>query len=199
MSICYSAFMKRVYVVHGWGSSPNEPCISWIREQLEKKGYTAEALIMPNTDTPVIKEWVATLKETVQNPDQDTYFVGHSIGGQAIMRYLAGLPEGTRIGGVIFLAGWFVLNSLEEGEEEEIAKPWVDTPIDFESLKMKTTNYVAILSDNDPWVPMDTTKEQFEKSMGAKVIIEHHKGHFTEEDGVTEAPTVTEEVERMAR
>ena len=84
-------------------------------------------------------------------------------------------------------------------KREEIAKPWVDTPIDFESLKMKTTNYVAILSDNDPWVPMDTTKKQFEKSMGAKVIIEHHKGHFTEEDGITEVPMVIKEVEKMAR
>ncbi|MEK7101543.1 MAG: alpha/beta hydrolase [Patescibacteria group bacterium] len=191
--------MKRVYVVHGWGSSPNEPCISWIREQLEKKGYTAEALIMPNTDTPVIKEWVEKLREVVQNPDRSTYFIGHSIGGQAIMRFLAGLPGGSKIGGVVFLASWFVLKALEDEEAEKIAKPWVDTPIDFESLKQKTSHYVLILSDDDPWVPVDTTKKQFEKNVGAKVIIEHHKGHFTEEDGITEVPMVIKEVEKMAR
>lgn len=190
--------MKKVYVVHGWGGSPDEPCISWIREQLEEKGYIAEAIAMPHTDTPIIEEWVGKLKKVVQNPDEDTYFIGHSIGGQAIMRFLVDLPEGSKIGGVVFLAGWFVLNNLEGDEEEKIAKPWVDTPIDFESLKKKTTNYVAILSDNDSWVPIDITKEQFEKNLGAKVIIEHNKGHFTEEDGVTKVPTAIMELEKIS-
>ncbi len=190
--------MKRVYIVHGWEGAPTEPQISWIRSQLEAKGYAVEAPAMPNSATPVIEAWVRKLQEVVQNPDSDTYFIGHSIGGQAIMRYLAGLPQDTRIGGAIFLAGWFVLNNLEDEEAEKIAKPWIETPIDFETLKKRTDNYVAILSDNDHWVPADITKSIFETKLGARVITEHNQGHFTAEEGVTEVPVVIQELERIS-
>ncbi|MBI4133020.1 alpha/beta hydrolase [Candidatus Uhrbacteria bacterium] len=137
--------MRKVYIVHGWGGASIGPQISWIKERAEKKGFAAYALAMPDTENPVIERWVNKLREVVEGPDQNTYFIGHSIGGQAIMRYLVTLPEHTRIGGVIFLAGWFVLNNLEDAEAEKTAQPWVETPIDFGLLKKKTDKYVAIL------------------------------------------------------
>ncbi|MBI4133019.1 hypothetical protein HY478_00235 [Candidatus Uhrbacteria bacterium] len=42
------------------------------------------------------------------------------------------------------------------------------------------------------------TKECFKKNLGAKVLIEHNKGHFTEEDGVVEVPEVIMELERIS-
>lgn len=190
--------MKRVYIVHGWDGTPTEPQISWIRHQLETEGFVATALTMPHTEAPVMGEWVATLKKEVIAPDRQTYFIGHSIGCQAIMRYIADLPSKVQIGGAIFLAGWFVLNSMEDEGSEKIAKPWVDTPIDFESLRNRTGNYVAILSDNDRWVPVEVTKQQFEEKLSAKVLIAHNQGHFTADDGVTEIPVVIEELKRIS-
>ncbi len=189
--------MKKVYIIHGWESSPTEPWIVWVQNQLASKGFAVRALQMPQPD-PVIGEWIGKLQETVKSPNENTYFIGHSIGGQAVMRYLAALPEGTKIGGAIFLAGWFDLNNLEDEESEEIARPWLETPIDFESLKKKSNKYVAILSDNDKWVPLDITKEKFEENLGAKVIVEHNKGHFSEDTGVTEVPSVVAELLRIS-
>ena len=189
--------MKKVYIVHGWGGSPKEPHIALIKEEAERHGFTAYALSMPDTNFPTIPAWVGKLRESVETPDQDTYFIAHSIGGQAVMRYLETLPEDTKIGGVIFLAGWFVLTNLEGPEEEEVCKPWVETPINFASLRTKTKNYTAILSDNDTWVPLEVTKEKFEKSLGATVLVEHGKGHFTEDDGIIEVPTVIGELQKM--
>src|SRR3989338_6685659 len=97
--VCYSYEMKKVYIVHGWGGAPTEPQISWIRKQLEVRGFIVMALAMPHTEAPDMEEWTAKLKQEISAPDQNTYFIGHSIGCQAIMRYLAGLSSDTKIGG----------------------------------------------------------------------------------------------------
>ena len=39
----------------------------------------------------------------------------------------------------------------EEGQEIiEIAKPWMETPIDFEKVRSHTGKVVAVFSDDDP-------------------------------------------------
>ena len=74
----------------------------------------------------------------------------------------------------------------EEGEEIiEIAKPWMETPIDFTKVKRMVGETLAIFSDNDPYVPL-SQKDLFERELGAKVVIEHNKGHFDPYSGVRE-------------
>lgn len=44
------------------------------------------------------------------------------------------------------------------------------------------------LSDNEPYGAVEDNKEHFEQGLGARVTVLHDKGHFTEDDGVTELP-----------
>ena len=55
---------------------------------------------------------------------------------------------------------------------------------------------IAIFSDNDPLVPI-TDSKIFEKELGAKIIIENNKGHFSGSDGITELPVVFQLVLEM--
>jgi len=180
---------KKVYIIHRWGGNPKSDWYSYAKSNFESKGYEVVILDMPNTEEPKIDEWVSYLQKLVPNPDENTYFIGHSIGCQTIMRYLERL-ENTKIGGAVFVAGWFTLTGLETEEEKSIAKPWLETPIDFSKIKDMTSNLTAILSDNDPYVPLEETKKMFEEKLGAKVIIEKYKGHFTEDDNVFEIPII---------
>ena len=93
---------------------------------------------------------MAHLAQLVGEPDEQTFFVGHSIGCQTILRYLESLPADKKVGGAVFVAGWFVLGDLETEEEKIIGKPWVETPIDFNAIKSATNNFVVIFCDNDP-------------------------------------------------
>ena len=125
--------MKRVFIIHGWGGNPDEPWLKWLKQQLEAKDYEATNPKMPNTWNPKISEWVNRLNQSVGEPNEDTYFVGHSIGCQAIMRYLEQLPENQKVGGVIFVAGWFNLTdeTWDEIYTKKIAKEWVHGTINF--------------------------------------------------------------------
>lgn len=129
---------------------------------------------MPNTDEPEMAAWVNYLSKLVGKPDEDTYFIGHSIGCQTIMRYIE--KTDSLVGGAVFAGGWFTLKDLEDEEVEEIAKPWLETPIDCEKVR-KNCKITAIFSDNDQFVPVDNSK-LFEKNLKAKTIMLKKQGHF---------------------
>ena len=189
---------KRVFIIHGWGGYPEEGWLPWLKQELEGKGFQVEVPSMPNTDNPKIDVWVPFLKDKVGTPDQETFLVGHSIGCQTILRYLESLPEGAKVGGAVLVAGFVHLAKLDETEEQEIAKPWLETPIQWEKILTHTNNFAAIFSDNDPFVPLDDSKI-FESKLGAKIIVQSEKGHFSGSDNINELPVALEELLRMAK
>lgn len=181
----------KVYIVHGWEGSPKEPLLQWLKSSLEAKGYEVTVPAMPNPAIPTIEAWVSKLSETV-SPSESTILVGHSIGCQAILRYLQTLPPTKKIRGMVLIAPWMELDEKtieEEGEEvKEIARPWMETPIDFNKVKNLIGKAVAIFSDNDSYVPL-AQKTVFKKKLSAEVIIEKGKGHFAVGDGITTLPS----------
>jgi len=186
--------MKKVYIVHGWTGNPNEGWFPWLKSELESKGFEVHSPSMPNTDAPEINAWVNHLSKIVGTPNEETYFLGHSIGCQTIMRYLANLPGDSKVGGTVFVAGFFNLISEMDEEDKEIAKPWLETPIDTDKVKKICPKTIAIFSDNDPDVPLSDS-ELFKEKLGSKIKIEHNKGHFTGgDDGLTALSVALESI-----
>ncbi len=184
---------KRVFIIHGWDGNPLEGWFPWIKNELEKLSYEVIVPAMPNPSAPKIETWIPFLSKLVGSVDSDTYFVGHSIGCQAIIRYIQTLPEGTKIGGAVFVAGWYNLRNLETEEEKRIAGPWVNEPRNDKKIRDVVNKAVAIFSDNDPFV-MEENQKSWKTIVGAKIIIEHNMGHFNEDDGVTELPSALRSV-----
>ena len=180
---------KRVIIVHRWGGSPTNDWIGWAVEAFKENGYEVIAPEMPDTDNPVIEEWVWHLKSVMGAVDESTYFIGHSIGCQTIMRSLETID--TRVGEAIFVAGWFDLTNQDE-EEKVIANPWIKQPINFAKVKANLAQSVVVLSNNDPYVPYEETKRDFETRFGSKVVTVANAGHFTSDDGFSTFPQLLE-------
>lgn len=168
----------------------------WLKIELEKLGYQILLPDMPDIDTPVIKKWVEKLAEVVGTPDSNTYFIGHSIGCQTILRYLETID--TVVGGALFVAGWFNLENLEDEETEKIAKPWIENPINIEKIKMILLKSTLLISDNDPFGAFKENKQKFTE-LGSKIVILRNAGHITKEDGFTEAPVLIEEFQNLIK
>lgn len=152
-------------------------------------------LSMPHPENPTIEDWVEHISNVVDKPDENTYFVGHSIGCQTILRYIEQLQK--PIGGVVCVAGFFRLLHLIDDKEKEIAKPWLETALDCDSIKLKVNKIIAIFSDDDLDVDLGD-KELFEKRLNAKTVVEHKKGHFSGSDGIRELPSALEAVLEIA-
>lgn len=184
---------KRVFIIHGWDGYPEEGIFPWLKTELQNKGFQVFNPSMPEPSRPRIEAWVKFLKKQVVVPDENTFFFGHSIGAQTILRYLESLPNDLKIGGAVFLAGWIHLTdeAYETEEDEEIAKPWLETSLDWKKIKSHANKFVGIFSDNDPLVPISDAKI-FENSLGAKIIIEQGKEHFSGSSGIKELPSALE-------
>jgi len=184
--------MKRIVIVHGWGGSPKSDWVPWLKRELEKLGFEVIAPVMPETNSPEIGAWVGKLTEVVDVPDAYTYFVGHSIGCQTIMRYLETIN--VPVGGAIFVAGWFNLENMESVEEEVIAEPWLKTAIDLEKVKKVLPRSTLIISDNDPYGAFEENKRKF-RPLITKELVLPGREHFNE----AVEPEILEECKLMFR
>jgi len=185
--------LKRCFIIHNWGGTPHDHWYPWLEEQLRQRGLQFFFPTMPHSDNPTIEEWVSTINTKVNRPDEGTFLIGHSIGCQAILRYLETLPDDVKIGGTILVAPWLDLtpDAMDDEDSKNVAKPWIETPIDFEKVLKHSSRNICIFSDNDPYVHL-SQKDLFEQRLRAKIIIERSKGHFTSSDDVLELQSVVD-------
>lgn len=142
---------------------------------------------MPDTDHPKMQEWVDHLSKIVNEPDENCYFVGHSLGCATIFRYLESLRFDKKVGGSVLVAG------PVEREKDDDIKNFFLAPFDWNKIRNHCDKFVAIYSDDDPVVPLKDGSF-LEERLGAKLIVEHGLGHISSSDGVTKLPSALDSV-----
>lgn len=191
-----SYFLKTLYLIHRWDGSPESDWYPWLKNEVDSEFITT-VLPMPHPDTPHIHEWVDYLQKNIPIVDENTFFVGHSIGCQTILRFLETMPETAVAGGVVLVTPWVVLTPAGIEGVEVVAEPWLTTPINWESVKMHAQHFTAIFSDNDPFVAEENINI-FKEKLGARIVIEKNRGHMTGDDGVIEVPEVVKVLKEMS-
>lgn len=192
--------MKRIFIIHGWGDTPKSNFIPWLKESLERKGFSVSTPAMPDTDNPKVEEWVSYLSSQVGEPDAQTYLIGHSMGCQAIIRYLSTLEQGKVIGGALLIAGFVrIKDGVLSESEKPIIKPWTESQIDWEKAAAHSRVFVSIFSDNDPYIDHVYTSKLFAEKLESNVIIMHNAMHFREKDGYKELRQALDEMLKIAK
>lgn len=186
--------MKKVFLIHGWGGSPVNEWFPWLKEKLEEEGFRVEVPKMPNSLKPKKEEWINHLKKVVKKVDENTLLVGHSLGCQGILRFLETLNDG-KAGAVVLIAGFTKLSeeSYEEEGDRELAEPWLEAPINWDKVRSRSDSWTAFFSDNDPYVPLSNA-DVFREKLGAKIIVDHDQGHYDQNSGIMEIPSVFSEL-----
>jgi predicted alpha/beta hydrolase family esterase len=171
--------MKKVYLIHGWEGTPDNNWLPWLKKELEAQGFDVFAPLMPGTENPVKSVWLKAMQDLVKNPDQNTYLVGHSMGCQAIQRYLESLEGNVNIGGAVLVAGW-INDPYWEGRTEEelkVVHDWFDVSKDYEKIKSHCKKFVSIFSSDDPFILKPNWNEA-KDILGSEVLILEDRGHF---------------------
>lgn len=179
-------------MIHCWEGYPEYGWYPWFKMELEKNNFEVIVPAMPNTNNPVYQAWAEYLKKTVGKTGENDYFVGHSLGCITILRFLEDLKEGEKVGGALFVAGF-----TDDLGYKEISS-FFERPIDFIKIKSHCPKFLAIHSDNDPYVDLKYG-DIFKEKLSAKVIVEHDKKHFSGADNIFELPLALEAVLELAK
>lgn len=182
---------KRVVFVHGWDGNPNDSWKPWIKKILEKKKIEVIAPQFPGGENPLLEEWINTLNESVGKCDGKTYFVGHSLGCIAILRYFEQLSSGQRVGGCVLIAG-FVRNL------EPQLNNFTEAPLNLGKIKSVCSKFIVIGSRDDDVVSLGEVLE-LQNRLKAEIILDNGKGHFSEGDCIRELPSLLSSLEKIMR
>ena len=182
--------MTRVAIVPRWSGDASKDWYPWIRAELGREpGPSLEVQVvdLPNKDAPKIDACVDALRRELGDDVlalRDTILVGHSVGCQALLHYLAALapapapapgeaPPGPRR--LLCVAGWWTVD-----EPWPSIRPWIDATHDWERLRANTGGGVTVLlSEDDPFTS-DWRENQatWERRLDAEVRVIPGGRHF---------------------
>ena len=182
---------QRVFIIHGYQGAPDHGWKPWLKDELKKRGFEVFVPAMPSPNFPTQKKWVEKISLLVGEPTHHDFFVGHSLGCIAILRFLEKLKPGEKVGGVILVAGF------SDNLGFDALDSFYTAPIGWSAIRGHCAHFVAIHSDNDPYVPLRHGKS-FELNLGAEVVVQHSMGHFSGDEGVTQLPIALEKLLEMA-
>lgn len=165
-------------LVPRWGGTPASDWYPWLTERLDVPVRGVE--LRPEPGSPTLAGMQAALSEAIAPAElAHTLLVGHSVGCQAVLRFLGTLPEGPSVRGFVAVAGWFTVD-----EPWDSIRPWVETPIAPARVPMH-----VLLSDNDPFTRDHADNASRWEALGARVTTVPGAKHFNgaEEPEVLEA------------
>jgi len=186
---------KRAFIIHGYLSNPHEAWLPWLKAQLEKSGYVVALPAMPHPDWPVIADWIGFIAKLVGEPDDGTVMIGHSLGCQAILRYLETVgATGTSVAKTVLVAGIFPVGMSPAEAEHETGGdaalvPWFVAGLDPVKVKRAAGQCTVILSEDDPYIRIDQATATFRATLDPRIVLERGKGHFNEDSHLTELPS----------
>lgn len=167
--------MKKVIILHAWGSNAEKHWYQWLSKELESRGYEVTIPNFPSTDYPVLTEWLKTLDKVIDQDYSSTILVGHSLGSVTILRYLQSLPSKVKIPVAILVAGFCIPNPyVDEGPILNFLEPKWQWP----HIRSKAKQWFVINSDNDPYIPLKDAK-LLAKNLQQKLILRKGEGHFS--------------------
>jgi predicted alpha/beta hydrolase family esterase len=172
-------------IVPRWSGTSKDDWYPWLERELSDH-TVIDAPLSPSPDAPTIEACIASIEAAVDGLDlADTVLVGHSVGCQAQLRFLASRDPGTRVAGLVCVAGWWSVD-----EPWETIRPWIESPLDASAVRRVAPTIRVLLSDNDPFTSdHQASAAAWRERLGADVTIHAGAKHFnaTEEPAVLEA------------
>lgn len=161
-----------IIFLHGTGGTADETFFPWTRAELEMLGHHTSAPDLPSASEPDREGWIEAVLD-VYDPDQETAFVGRSLGGTLIPFLLE--RDDIKAKAALLIAA--PINHL--GWDN--IKPFFSGEADFEKAKKSCDHFFHWYSDDDPHVPVEQGK-QFQELLGGEFRLFEGYSHFYNEE-----------------
>lgn len=183
----------RLCIVPRWAGNQSMEWYDWLCATDVVRESFSEVIRpdLENWQEPTIASWVTTLQTACGTSGEElarTFLVGHSVGCQAIIRYLASLPEGTTVSACLLVAGWWTLD-----EPWDSILPWIypldsedrepANPFNLARVRAACHHIVTLISDNDPYTAdWRQTQQDWHHRVNAQIRVIPGAEHFNGED-----------------
>jgi uncharacterized protein len=177
----FSALMKAI-IFHGWGSNSKDNWFPWLKFELEKKGFEVYCPDLPNSQNPKEEEWIKAAMK-LSPYDENTIFIGHSLGTVLMMRLLE--KQETPIKACYYVSAFDKPLGIAE------IKDFFKWGFNYWKIKTGAKKKYILNSDNDPYIPLDTA-ERLSRMIDAKLIVFKNKEHLSAGTGDCKFPELLE-------
>lgn len=176
--------MKKAVILHSWYSNPATNWYPWLKAELEKRDYLVWVPDLPTMDTksPQMEDMLKLIIDK-GFVDEETIVIGHSLGSLLAMR----LAERIQFNKGILLASWDFNDLTLEHQS------FWQTMIDHDMAKKNVSDWVFLISENDPYVTKAIAHEVAGRFGGVAVDV-GARGHFGKKDGITEVREILDYV-----
>src|SRR3989344_7340046 len=84
---------QTVFIFHGTGGHSQENWFPWLKEKLEHAGCDVFVPQFPTPDGQSLDAWLTVIQDYKDRIDEETIFIGHSLGGIFLLRLVERLPH----------------------------------------------------------------------------------------------------------
>lgn len=173
----------KIILIHGLAATKKSNWFPWLEKTVyHNLGLSVQSISLPHSKIPNSDKWLGSLTKEISNPDENTFFIAHSLGCITLLKYIEGLPDTIVVGGVILISAFDeslplipLINSFVERK-----------PI-YHRIIPKVRSIKVIGSSNDIIVPLKYTKK-VAAQLRASVTEIQRAGHFTSQDGYKSFP-----------
>jgi predicted alpha/beta hydrolase family esterase len=192
----HSMDAARLCIVPRWGGTARSDFYPWLLAQPAVRARFGEILLpeIAQPGEPTIAAWVESLQQVTGGAGSGglgrTYFLGHSVGCQAVLRFLERSSGNTPAAGVLCVAGWWNVDRPWDS-----IVPWLESPMDVARVRAAARRFHVLLSDNDPFTADWRENERaWRERLGAEVRCVSGAKHFN----AAEEPAVLDELLALA-
>lgn len=155
---------EKLLLLHGRNGSPTSHNFPWLKDGLEKSGFTVEVPLLPNTSEPDDLEQAEYVIKNCKL-DEQTTLVCHSFGGIVALRLL---EKGIKIKRLILVSTPFTGNFLDGKVRESVSRA-CGRGFNFSKI-IKNAQSISVIHDvNDDIVPQSDL-DQYTKNLNVPLL-----------------------------
>jgi leucyl-tRNA synthetase len=161
-----------------------------MKGKLQEMGYDVHMPELPGFDNPDIEKQLAFLEQYKNNLTEDSIIIWYSMGGLLAMNFVEKLWK--KIDKLICIAPAFSgikefaknMSSWDFAKKDTQKAWWnsLEYNYDISKVQENTRKMEVLLSNTDPWIPLEWAKKHFSIE-GIDVQIINNAWHFLERDG----------------
>ena len=184
--------LMKVFIIHGYQSSPEQHWFPWLATKIEQMGSQCEIVHLQGSDQPDFATWRQNLEAQVHPLNEQTIIVAHSLGCISVLDYLSEALNGRLIKAIFMVAGFNEkLTALPElNQFVQQAK------LNDALLRFRIQQRYSLFSCNDPFAPAPLSI-RFGQLLNAQMIEVKKAGHFIQSDSRSEFPQLWEKLEKL--